>query len=35
MKVVGVGSSDNLSLADHYIPSFQKLDYELLSKWYR
>ncbi|MEK7718227.1 MAG: beta-phosphoglucomutase [Bacteroidota bacterium] len=35
MKVIGVGSSDNLSLADHYIPGFKKLDYELLSKWYQ
>jgi len=35
MKVIGVGSSDNLSLADHYIPGFVKLDYELLSKWYQ
>lgn len=35
MKVIGVGSSDNLSLADHYIPGFIKLDYELLSKWYQ
>lgn len=34
MKVIGVGSSDHLSLADHYIPGFKKLDYELLSKWY-
>jgi beta-phosphoglucomutase len=34
MNVIGVGSSDNLSLADHYIPGFKKLDYELLSKWY-
>lgn len=34
MKVIGVGSSANLSLADHYIPGFKKLDYELLSKWY-
>lgn len=35
MKVIGVGSSDNLSFADHYIPDFTKLDYELLSKWYQ
>lgn len=35
MRVIGVGSSDNLSLADHYIPGFKKLDYELLSKWYQ
>ena len=35
MKVIGVGSSDNLSLADHYIPGFKKIDYELLSKWYQ
>ena len=35
MKVIGVGSSDNLSLADHYIPGLKKLDYELLSKWYQ
>ncbi|HWR99418.1 MAG TPA: beta-phosphoglucomutase [Prolixibacteraceae bacterium] len=34
MKVIGVGSSDTLSDADQYIPGFQKLDYELLSKWY-
>ncbi|MCK9411473.1 MAG: beta-phosphoglucomutase [Prolixibacteraceae bacterium] len=35
MKVIGVGSSVNLSHADHYIPGFDKLDYELLSKWYQ
>jgi beta-phosphoglucomutase len=35
MKVIGVGSAENLSLADHYIPGFKKLDYELLSKWYQ
>jgi len=35
MKVIGVGSSDNLSLADHYVPGFVKLDYKLLSKWYQ
>jgi len=35
MRVIGVGSSDNLSLADHYIQGFKKLDYELLSKWYQ
>ena len=35
MKVIGVGSPENLSLADHYIPGFEKLDYDLLSKWYR
>jgi beta-phosphoglucomutase len=34
MNVIGVGSSDILSDADHYIPGFKKLDYELLSKWY-
>jgi beta-phosphoglucomutase len=34
MKVIGVGSSDNLSLADHYIPGFKNLDYELISRWY-
>lgn len=34
MKVIGVGSPDNLSSADHYIPGFKKLDFELLSKWY-
>ncbi len=34
MKVIGVGSPDNLSFADHYIPGFKKLDFELLSKWY-
>lgn len=34
MKVIGVGSSDNLSHADHYIPGFKNLDYELISKWY-
>jgi beta-phosphoglucomutase len=34
MHVIGVGSTDNLSKADHYIPGFKKLDYELLSKWY-
>ncbi len=35
MKVIAVGSSDQLTLADHYIPGFKKLDYELLSKWYQ
>ncbi len=35
MKVIGVGSPENLSLADYLIPGFKKLDYELLSKWYR
>ncbi|MEI7830926.1 MAG: beta-phosphoglucomutase [Prolixibacteraceae bacterium] len=34
MKVIGVGSPENLSYADHFIPGFKKLDYELLSKWY-
>ncbi len=34
MQVIGVGSPENLSLADHYVPGFEKLDYELLSKWY-
>ena len=34
MKVVGVGSPENLSFADYIIPGFKKLDYELLSKWY-
>ena len=35
MSVIGVGSPDNLSFANHLIPGFKKLDYELLSKWYR
>lgn len=34
MKVIGVGSPDNLSYADHFIPGFKKLDYELISRWY-
>ena len=34
MQVIGVGSPENLSLADHYIPGFEKLDFDLLSKWY-
>jgi beta-phosphoglucomutase len=34
MHVIGVGSPDDLSGADHCIPGFKKLDYELLSKWY-
>jgi beta-phosphoglucomutase len=34
MKVIGVGSADDLAYADHFIPGFNKLDYELLSKWY-
>jgi beta-phosphoglucomutase len=34
MKVIGVGSADNLSYADHFIPGFKNIDYELLSKWY-
>ena len=33
MQVIGVGSPENLSLADHYIPGFEKLDFDLLSKW--
>ncbi len=35
MMVIGVGTPENLSLADQYIPGFEKLDYELLSKWYK
>lgn len=34
MSVIGIGSSENLSYADHIIPGFKKLDYELLTKWY-
>ena len=34
MSVIGIGSSENLSYADHIISGFKKLDYELLSKWY-
>jgi beta-phosphoglucomutase len=34
MNVIGVGSPDNLSFADHFIPGFKKIDYQLLSKWY-
>ena len=34
MKAIGVGSPDDLSSADHCIPGFRKLDYELISKWY-
>ncbi len=34
MKVIGVGSPDDLSYADHFIPGFKKLDYELISRWY-
>ena len=34
MKVIGVGSPADLSDADHFIPGFKKLDYELISKWY-
>jgi beta-phosphoglucomutase len=34
MKVIGIGSPDDLSLADHCIPGFKTLDYKLLSKWY-
>jgi beta-phosphoglucomutase len=34
MKVIGVGSPDILSDADHYIPNFEKLDYALLLRWY-
>jgi beta-phosphoglucomutase len=34
MHVIGVGSPHNLSYADHCIPGFKKIDYELLSKWY-
>ena len=34
MQVIGVGSPENLSLADHYIPGFENLDFDLLSKWY-
>lgn len=35
MKVIGVGSPDNLSLADYFIPGFKKLDYQLLTRWYK
>jgi beta-phosphoglucomutase len=35
MKVIGVGSSDLLSHAGHYIQGFEKLDYEQLSSWYQ
>lgn len=34
MHVIGVGSSDILSGADHYIPGFKELHVERLSKWY-
>ena len=34
MQVIGVGSPENLSLADHYIPGFENLEFDLLSKWY-
>lgn len=34
MNVIGVGSAENLSFADFLIPGFNKLDYELLSRWY-
>jgi len=35
MCVIGVGSPENLSNADYYIPGFKKMDYELLSRWYQ
>jgi len=34
MQVIAIGSPENLSLADRYIPGFEKMNYELLSKWY-
>lgn len=34
MNVIGIGSAENLSLADYIIPGFNKFDYELLSRWY-
>lgn len=34
MNVIGIGSAENLSFADYIIPGFNKLDYELLSRWY-
>ena len=34
MHVIGVGSSDILSGADHFIPGFQEMHFERLSKWY-
>lgn len=34
MRVIGVGSPNQLSYADYYIPGFKKIDFELLSKWY-
>lgn len=34
MSVIGVGSAENLSHADHIIPDFKKINFELLTKWY-
>jgi len=34
MKVIGVGSPENLSLANYYIPGFKNLNFGLLSRWY-
>lgn len=34
MHVIGIGSADHLSYADHLLPGFAKMDYELLSRWY-
>lgn len=34
MKVIGVGSPDNLSLADHFISGFETFTYKTLTDWY-
>jgi beta-phosphoglucomutase len=35
MRVIGVGSSENLSCADHIIPGFSQFDYAQLAQWYK
>lgn len=35
MRVIGVGSSENLSYADHIIPGFSQSDYAQLAQWYK
>jgi beta-phosphoglucomutase len=34
MNVIGIGSPNHLSGADHIIPGFENLDFKLLTEWY-
>ena len=34
MSVIGIGSLENLSGADHVIPGFMEMDYEILTRWF-